>query len=262
MPLPRPHMHLYTLSELGVLWLLGFPFLFPDELLWHAHHLWKVVLEFKWGSRSCWECFWGICFFSFMTVHDRPTRKVSPKLRVPAPRGTHRVLMPARSWAWPRAAAVGTAWRPAWRLLEHPGSCKAVAWGTCPGPPWATSLERTHSCPASICHYSPQFSPWSPLHAEKPRACGAGDGLWWMAHRSQSTIYVCTLSKVELRFIFAMCGEIFQGRVKWFSYSGSMLPQAQCSLDSPPGFLPTWFSAALLAKIHVISFFLETYQCD
>lgn len=35
--------------------------------------------------------------------------------------------MPARSRAWPPEAAVGTAWRPAWRLLEHPGGCKAVA---------------------------------------------------------------------------------------------------------------------------------------
>ena len=36
--------------------------------------------------------------------------------------------MPARSRAGPTLeAAVGTAWRPAWRLLEHPGGCKAVA---------------------------------------------------------------------------------------------------------------------------------------
>ncbi|OBS82809.1 hypothetical protein A6R68_23202, partial [Neotoma lepida] len=36
-------------------------------------------------------------------------------------------------------------------------------WGACLGPPWDTSLERTHSYPASICLHSPQPSHWSLL---------------------------------------------------------------------------------------------------
>lgn len=113
------------------------------------------------------ESFWGDTLLELYDVHDRPAREAPPKLRVPAPWSAHQVLMPACSQAWP--TAVGTAWCPAWRLLERRGSCKAVARG--PGArAWSLRdhvLGANPPLPTSICHHSPQLTHWSPL-LQKP----------------------------------------------------------------------------------------------